>query len=401
MGNEIKITFLGDLMCEEPMLKCFQKETGGYDFRSLFEDVAPYLSESDLVMANLETPISYNNSDLTREKYCFNSPFEFAKDAYEAGIRFFSTANNHCLDRGIAGIVSTIKSLDKIGAYHTGVFDNKLKEPCIIDVNGVRIGVLSYTYGTNAFANRNYLPKKEYWRVNLFQNQELSGRLARYCFDCPESNLSVLCKLIERFFHPINLQRPVYERKEASGRCKRELRKNIRRLRKENPDVIVMFMHAGGQFNSEATKDTKELASYLMKQGVGIVAGTHEHVVHGGDFSRYADGKAVAYSLGDFDYFPDSEQDEKDMPGYSVAWNVYLDKKGTETVIKRMTYSILKTIYLNDNPMGIKVVPAKALYDLLTDEKEKTALWNDMQKIAIRFSGKEIESYGVCGEYDL
>lgn len=401
MGGDIKITFLGDLMCEEPVLKCFQKEDGSYDFKPLFADVSSYLAESDLVMANLETPISYDGTDLTHEKYSFNSPYEFVRDAYEAGIHFFSTANNHCLDRGIEGIASTVKSLNRIGAYHTGVFDNPHKEPCIIEVKGIKIGLLSYTYGTNAFANRCYLHPKEYWRVNLFQNQELSGRLSRYCFDHPESRIAILCKLLQKMFYPVNLHRPVYERREATIRCRRALRKSIKELKQKEPDITVMYMHAGGQFHSEATEDTKALASYLLEQGIELVAGAHEHVVHGGNFSRYTEGKAAVYSLGDFDYSPDAEQDEADMPRYSVAWNVYLSKTGEKTIIKRMAYTILKTVFSEDNHRGVKVVPAHELYNTLTDEGAKEALWKDMQKIAYRFSGKETESYGVRAEYDL
>lgn len=156
-------------------------ESDKYNFDKLFEDMIPMFQSADFVFANLETPISFSNKNLTTERFCFNSPYEFAQAAYNAGVNFFATANNHCLDRGVDGISSTIKSLNDIGAYHTGIYDKKDKSSLVVDVNGMKIGILSYTYGTNAFSNNCYLPKSEYWRVNLFQNQELSNGITRYC----------------------------------------------------------------------------------------------------------------------------------------------------------------------------------------------------------------------------
>lgn len=170
MNKSVKLTFLGDMMCKDQMLPYYVGSENKYNFSELFEDMIPMFKNADFVLANLETPISYNNEDLTAERWCFNSPYEFAENAYNAGVGFFATANNHCLDRGVEGITSTIKSLNKIGVYHTGIFDFKDKSSLIVEINGIKVGLLSYTYGTNAFSNKYYLPKSEYWRVNLFQN---------------------------------------------------------------------------------------------------------------------------------------------------------------------------------------------------------------------------------------
>lgn len=162
MNKSVKLTFLGDMMCKDQMLPYYVGSENKYNFSELFEDMIPMFKNADFVLANLETPISYNNEDLTAERWCFNSPYEFAQAAYNAGVNFFATANNHCLDRGVDGISSTIKSLNDIGAYHTGIYDKKDKSSLVVDVNGMKIGILSYTYGTNAFSNNCYLPKSEY-----------------------------------------------------------------------------------------------------------------------------------------------------------------------------------------------------------------------------------------------
>lgn len=148
----IKLTFLGDVMCKSQIITACKTE-GGYNFDLIFENMKEYFSESDYVFANLETPgFSFVIEIWLLKNGSFNSPYEFSESVYNSGIDFVATANNHCLDRGIDGITSTIKSLDKVGLAHTGTYLSKEnKEPKVVTINGVKLGILSYTYGTNAF----------------------------------------------------------------------------------------------------------------------------------------------------------------------------------------------------------------------------------------------------------
>ena len=52
----MKITFLGDIMAEPPVLKA-AKKWDGYDFSGVFAPVKKLLKESDFVVGNLETPL--------------------------------------------------------------------------------------------------------------------------------------------------------------------------------------------------------------------------------------------------------------------------------------------------------------------------------------------------------
>ena len=51
----MKITFLGDIMAEPPVLKA-AKRKNGYDFRGVFAHTKNLLAQSDYVVGNLETP---------------------------------------------------------------------------------------------------------------------------------------------------------------------------------------------------------------------------------------------------------------------------------------------------------------------------------------------------------
>lgn len=77
------------------------------------------------------------------------------------------------MDRGKIGLLNTLKTLDRYGLEHIGTYAQKSdKEKIFIkDIGGLRFAFLSYTYGTNASLNGEYLGEDRYM-VNLFQDQE-------------------------------------------------------------------------------------------------------------------------------------------------------------------------------------------------------------------------------------
>jgi poly-gamma-glutamate synthesis protein (capsule biosynthesis protein) len=399
----VKLTFLGDVMCKAQMLPAYQKEDGTYNFESIFEGMKAYFSMSNFVLANLETPISENNQNLTEARWCFNSPYEFAEAAYKAGINFVATANNHCLDRGIEGINSTVRSLNKINIYHTGIYSNRKQPPLIVEVGGLKIGLMSYTYGTNAFSNHQYLKLSELWRVNLFQRQELSNCLTRWCYYNKGTFVSRCYYKFLKLMKSRNAVCQPFERKESSVYERHKLIRDIRQMKRKAPDLIVMYMHSGGQYNSEATRGTKELTEYLIKNGVNIVAGSHEHVVHGGDFSKIKEKKLITYSLGNFDGVAGVYDEPFDkMAEYSVAWNVYVKCEKGNIQFSKTSFSVLKTIPISGQHCVWGEVKTVPVFELINNEKDlnkKNKLWSDMKKIAYCFAGMDIQELGLQKEY--
>lgn len=391
----IKLTFIGDIMCKKQMLSTYQKK-GKYNFTEVFENMKEYFQKSDIVIGNLETPISKDLKNLTIEKYNFSTPIEFAKAVYDSGITCVSTANNHCLDRGVEGLKETIKCLDEIGMLHVGTYIDKEKEPLILNINNVKIGVLSYTYGTNAFSNQCYLSKKQAHHVNLFQNQELSNPITRYCYHHRNIFTRIYNKIAKILFR--KFRKKVYERKEGNFFCRKRLVRELRQMKNQNPDIIVMMMHTGGQYNKEATKETKKLTSFLLKQGINIVVGSHEHVVHGGDFSNYIDNQLVTYSLGNFCGVAGVYEEPFDtLSNYSIAWNVYIDQANNETQIKKITFSVLTTVGTDNHGIHTSL-----LYDLInmeSDIQKKKKLIDDMKEIAYRFSNIKYDTIEL--EYEI
>lgn len=373
-------------MCRECMLKTYKKGES-YDFSEIFEKMKSYFKTSNLVIGNLETPITKDENILTNEKYSFASPYEFAKSVYDSGIRCVSTANNHCLDRGIEGIYSTIDCLNEIGIKHTGIFKTRDKHPLIIEINGIKIGILSYTYGTNAFSNNNYLKNNEKYCVNLFQNQELSNKITRYCYFNGKKLIPKVYNKLMRYICKSNANCQLYERKEYDFNCKRKLRRDISNIKKAGAELVVMLMHTGGQYNKMETKSTKKLTKYLLKQGINIIVGNHEHVVHGGEFTNIKENKLVTYSLGNFNGIDGVYAEPfNTMSEYSIAWNIYIKKENNNVKIEKTTFLVLKTIPTEIG--GIQTIPVYDLINQEEDREKKEKLIRDMYEIAYKFSNK-------------
>ena len=386
-GRETKITFLGDVMCHGAMLEAYR--TGKtFDFSEVFAGVIPLLSQSDLVCANIETPLAENNGDLTKEKWRFNSPRQFAQAAKAAGIDIAFTANNHCLDRGLKGLASTLHVLDECGFRHTGTFADRTvaETPLFAEVNGFKIGLLSYTYGSNAWSNREYLKDDDLWHVNFFQRQEANEPAAQAWLKDRNSSEGRAYAEMEAKRRPENLKLPWYERTEDHERERNRLAADVARMRKGDPDFVVMSMHAGGQYNPEATAKTKELAEFLLKSGVDVIAGSHEHVVHGSDFSRLAENKLVTYSLGDFDclhgtWVKPPNPTKGLYPDYSIAWHVYLTRDADgKARVSRTDFDVLKIVKGEKNGR-IRVVLAK---DVPGTEE-------DVAAVSRRFAGTSVQ----------
>ena len=335
-SSRVRITFLGDALCHPPLLEGQKEPGGGYDFRPVFAPLRDLLSQSDLVVANLETPLSEDDGDLTHERWCFNSPRAYAESLQWAGVGFVTTANNHCLDRGTAGIAATIRVLNGLGLPHTGTFADRetAARPAIAEVGGFRLGILSYTYGTNAFSNHQYLRPEESFMVNLFQEQELSESGARVWIADRTSPEGRAYEEMERRRWPENLTLPVYERIEPFEARRAHLAADVANVRAAGPDFVALAMHTGGQYNPEATARTKELAAFAHSCGVDFVVGNHEHVVHGGDFSRLREGRLSTYCLGDLAsatglWSGIPHRDPPHLVAFTIAWHIDLERSGS------------------------------------------------------------------------
>ena len=245
--ERITLLFVGDLMQHDAQIKA-ARTPSGYDYSDCFKHVSSEISKADIAVANLEVTLG---GKPYRGYPSFSAPDEFLYAVKNAGFDVLLTANNHCLDRGKRGLERTVQVLDSLqipflGTYRTP--EERIKRyPLLIEKNGFRLALLAYTYDTNG------LRPSEPNFVNYIDREQM--------------------------------------------------KEDILAARRLRPDAIIACMHWGLEYHSLPNAAQKELADWLISQGVDHVIGSHPHVVQPMEVKPDVQTPAkhlVVYSLGNF-----------------------------------------------------------------------------------------------------
>lgn len=339
----MRLSFTGDILVEQEQLDALKE----IDYSTIFSPSKDAFCNSDIIIGNLETPIAGEDMGFTNHPWIFNTPVQLLAALKDFGFKILTTANNHCLDRGLEGLKRTINNLDKYGLLHTGTrVSTDDKNYCEIQADFGKIALMSYTYGTNASLNNHYLNKSQEKLVNLFQTQE--KRYSKgYRYNIP---LRVFNKL-KRVFSP-----------KIDNHLK-NLKDEISNIRFSGAKLIILCLHIGGQYTSYPSKHTRYITKWLLNNGVDFIIGNHEHVIHpvelfGNNF--------IAYSLGNFSATPKSKSAmmEPNSIINKTEYNLILHLDiNNDPLIYQLSFQIAKVL---TEDSGIS--RTHLLYDLITNE---------------------------------
>jgi len=400
----MKITFLGDIMIEPPVLKAAKRPGGKYDFDDVFKYVKPMLDEADYVISNLETPLAGAEALYTQHHYAFNAPDEYADAVKKAGIDLVSTANNHTFDRGYDGLVRTIKVLDEKGISHGGTYlpGTEAPEAFYTEVDGVKIAVVINTYSTNyGGSGGKYLAEGE-WKgtVNLLRPQDRPTYLPGVMHEKD---------WVDKVFKKLQSE-PRGRIKKWLGMCHTyaraddwldkdviapyidKMQSDIRKA-KEKADIVILYPHVGGQFNLKPGYFSQYVIEKGLEAGADAVVASHSHCPQ---LAKVESGVPIAYSLGNFNMSPlSSLAMHENLSEYGLALHLYIEGKK----IVKTTFSAI----LNYEKRGSQVsgYPVDALYAATTDPKEKARLEKDIMKLYGTVTGKVLTGEIIRKEYEL
>jgi poly-gamma-glutamate synthesis protein (capsule biosynthesis protein) len=243
----LTITAVGDNLFHDPILKYFYRD-GKYNFDPLYEFIKPYIEKADIAFVNQETVLG--TSDYSGYPL-FNTPREAGEALAAAGFDVVNHATNHVMDRGESGIRSTISYWEGMsGVRYLGIYPSEeaRKENLrVIEKNNIRVGFLSYTYGTNYIP----LPKGKSYLVSLINTEQMA--------------------------------------------------RDIDRLR-ERCDFLAVSMHWGNEYEQKPSAAQENLAAFLAAHKVDLVIGHHPHVLQPMAKLKRPDGgdMLIFYSLGNF-----------------------------------------------------------------------------------------------------
>ena len=325
-----RLTFIGDIALDKPLLKAAKERGKGvYDFSGVFhtEDV---FRDSDLVIGNLETVFG-GGSRYNTKPYHYNSPDSFCRAVKDAGIGLVSTANNHCMDEGAAGLHRTLRVLDENGIAHTGTYADETENRYLIrEINGVRIAFYSLTYSVNV-GMESLSCDDLYRHVNLigFRGKRMSVPKRYYQYVIRQKLRQIRKKLSRQ--STIAASTDTYSESKINNKWMAEIESQIRKARAES-DLLVVLLHIGGQFNTEPGTFSTFMVEKLSALGADVIVGNHPHTVQAIREAQPGGGARrtlIAYSLGGYCMSVSGEYLVHEcLPEYSLALHVDLDEKG-------------------------------------------------------------------------
>jgi hypothetical protein len=244
--RSVTVALTGDVLVHTGVWQTAERDAAAQgetvpDFAPMFADLEPLVAPVDLAICHLETPVSRPRGPYLNYPV-FSAPPSVIDGLVDTGYDACTTASNHSADTGFRGLVRTIDALDARGLAHTGTYADRrgAARPLELEVDGVRIGLISLTYGTNG------LPVTEPWSVNL-----------------------------------IDVPRAVAQ---------------AEALHRDGVDVVMVAIHAGSEYlHAPNEQQLQVFADLTASPHVDFVYGHHAHVVQ--PFDR-VNGKWVLYGLG-------------------------------------------------------------------------------------------------------
>ncbi|WAP53075.1 CapA family protein [Arthrobacter sp. ATA002] len=211
------------------------------DFAPLLAGKKTYLDRVDLGICHLETPVAEAQGPYAGYPL-FNVPPQILSAAKEVGYDACTTASNHTVDAGTAGLNRTLGVLDALGLEHTGSYATEADaaKPMILSTPAAKVSVIEATYGLNG------MTADFDWQVDLLDPADMIAR--------------------------------------------------AQAARAAGADVVVGAVHAGDEYASAPNAQQVETAHALADSGeFDFIYGHHSHSVL--PVENY-NGTWIAYGLG-------------------------------------------------------------------------------------------------------
>ncbi|GCE76634.1 CapA family protein [Cellulomonas biazotea] len=151
---DLTIVATGDVLPHLPVLSSARVAGGGHDFAPLLAPLDRWVQPADLALCHLEVPVAPAGTPPSGYPM-FGTPAEIAQGLRTQGWDGCSTASNHSVDRGFAGVTATLDAMDTAGLGHVGTARSAAEQaqPQLyrLDRAGQEITVahVAATYGTN------------------------------------------------------------------------------------------------------------------------------------------------------------------------------------------------------------------------------------------------------------
>ena len=241
---------VGDNLYHGSLIDAGRNDSGDWNYDKIYEKVKDEIQAADVAMVDQETVFTTDH-DAVSSYPSFATPTEVGDALINAGFDVIESATNHIDDYGFDYLDQTLKfwkekypSVPVLGIHDSQEDADSVKT---IEVNGITISFLDYTYGTN---NSGAGEGKEYM-IDIFNKDKVASMIQKA---------------------------------------------------KASSDCLIFVAHWGKEEEAMPTEYEKEWATFLMEQGVDVVVGGHPHILQ--PYGRMSDDNGhnmlIFYSLGNF-----------------------------------------------------------------------------------------------------
>ena len=233
------ISSQGDLLMHKPVFDTARQGDGSYNFESIFRYSKDLITSYDYAVANLETTFG-GDKYVYQGNPAFNCPDALAANAAEYGYDMFLTSNNHSGDTMGDGIIRTLEVSRAAGLDTLGSQMPDEKRYSIIEVNGIKIGMVSYTWAFSGDGSK--------FSLNGLNAVKDEGQMNYFT----KTNPDKLYKEVE----------PIFAEMIAEG-----------------AETTMIFLHWGEEYDIKGNAAQQKMAQRLCDIGFDVIVGGHAHVV--------------------------------------------------------------------------------------------------------------------------
>ena len=244
--SKTSIVFTGDIGFDRYMDRKWEDE------QLLSEDVLDFFRRADHTCANVEGALTDAADDGSRGVFFHSMNPEATRVLQKIGADIWSIGNNHTMDAGREGVLSTKRIASELGCrtFGAGMNEVEASEPVYLEEAG-GIGMFGVSYMAECIPATATDPGIFRW-----------------------DDMDYIAKRI----------------REVKSRCR----------------WCIVVAHGGEEFTSLPSPYTRDRYLKFLELGADVVVGHHPHVPE--NYELFENGKAIFYSLGNFIFDTDYQR---------------------------------------------------------------------------------------------
>ncbi|MBR4622299.1 MAG: CapA family protein [Ruminococcus sp.] len=244
----VHLVCAGDNLIHDNIYVDAQNDDGSYDFSKCYEPVRRLIEPADIAILNQETLV--NDAFDPSTFPLFSTPTECGDAVVDLGFNVISMSNNHVLDKGAEGLISSLDYWDTKDVVHYGAYrdEDDADDIKTMEVNGVTFAFLGYMEHTNG----------------IFLDDNGPGKVVY-----------------------------ISEKSYIEDQVKRA---------DKMADVVVVSCHFGTEIYNEINDMQVSFSNQLVEWGADLIIGTQAHALSTCTYLDKPDGGQafVFYGLGNF-----------------------------------------------------------------------------------------------------